>query len=65
MPIPTDLEHNWGIMVGTNVSDVPGCTLASSYRTLSLELSGSPLDHLRVVIHRRGDAARSNTTRIR
>jgi hypothetical protein len=55
-PTQTDYDANWGIMVGTDVSEFPGCTLRGSYKTVRFEATGSPQSNLRAVIHLFGDA---------
>jgi hypothetical protein len=55
-PGAADYEDNWGIMVGTNVSEFSGCSLGGSYQRVRFSISGSPQADLRAVVHLRGDA---------
>jgi hypothetical protein len=51
----TDYGDNWGILFSANASLEAGGTLGQSYRTLTLNLTGTPLTGLRALVHRKWD----------
>ncbi len=55
-PLQSDYDINWGIMVGVNVSDIEGCNLAGTFKTVMFGLDGSPQTNLRAVVHLHRDS---------
>jgi len=58
-PTASGYSDNWGIMVAAQCQDPPG-PLGGSFRTINIQLSGSPTIGLRAVVHRWGDAETAN-----
>jgi hypothetical protein len=57
-PQQSDYDNNWGLQVGANTSEPSGTALgssATSYKTITLTVTGAPLAGLRAEIHRLGD----------
>jgi hypothetical protein len=55
-PAQTDYDNNWGIDLCANATTPPTGTLATTFRTIAVYLSGSPTTGLRVMVHRIQDA---------
>jgi hypothetical protein len=58
-PTATDYSDNWGIMVAAQCRDPPA-PLGNAFRSITLQLDGSPTSGLRAVVHRFGDSDTTN-----
>jgi hypothetical protein len=58
-PTASDYSDNWGIMVAAQCQDPPG-PLGSTFKSISIQLSGSPTSGLLAVVHRWGDPDTAN-----
>ena len=56
IPLGSDYDKNWGIEVAINASVLPGGGLGTSFRTITVLLSGSPATGLRLLVHRANDS---------
>ena len=62
LPTPTTSANYaayWGLQIGVNVSPTSG-PIGVAYRTITVNLTGSPTSGLRIELHRYGDPAGSN-----
>jgi hypothetical protein len=50
-----DYTGNWGVEVGVNAKD-PNAGIGTSWKTITIGVSGSPSSGLRAVLHKYGDA---------
>jgi hypothetical protein len=58
-PTASDYRDNWGMMVAAQCQDPPG-PLGNSFRTIWIQLDGSPTNGVRAVVHRWGDPEAAN-----
>lgn len=56
-PTSADYAANWGLQVGVNVHEPDTTALATSYTTITINMTGSPLTGLRIELHRLGDGS--------
>jgi hypothetical protein len=56
----SDYNTNWGILFAAETSEPSGGGLGVAYRTATFNLSGSPSNGLRAVVHRKGDPEGTN-----
>ena len=49
-----DYAGNWGVGVGVNAKD-PNAGMGTSWKTITISVSGSPTSGLRAVLHKEGD----------
>jgi hypothetical protein len=49
-----DYSSNWGVQIGVNAKD-PNAAMGSSWKTVTLSVSGAPTTGLRAILHKSGD----------
>jgi hypothetical protein len=56
----SDYDDNWGVLLGVNSTDPPGGGIGQSFKTIILNVTGSPSTGLRASVHRKGDSEKTS-----